>query len=334
MRIRIISIWIFLLIAFSSVAQNKKAKAIIFDSDMGPDYDDVGAITMLHAFADSGYINILATMASTQYEGVAGVFNVLNTYFNRPQLPIGIPRKNGLKLKDGQHWTDTVLANYPHAIKSNAEVPEASELYRKILSRQPDKSVTIITVGFFTNLANLLQSKPDRYSKLSGRDLVRKKVKELISMAGRFPTGKEFNVEKDAAASQIVFGQWPTRILLSGFEIGQKIKVGLALVRNQNISNSPVKDVFRISIPQAKEDSAGRMSWDETAVLIGAKGYQQYYTLKEGKMVVKSDGSNSWLDTGQGHAYLVEKKPFQEVRNEIEKLIQHQPVKKKSQVAK
>ena len=62
--------------------------SVIFDSDMGPDYDDVGAITLLHAFADSGYINILATVASTKYEGVAAVFNVLNTYFRRPELLI------------------------------------------------------------------------------------------------------------------------------------------------------------------------------------------------------------------------------------------------------
>ncbi|MFI5188263.1 MAG: hypothetical protein ACHQF0_16150, partial [Chitinophagales bacterium] len=63
---------------------------IIFDSDMGPDYDDVGAITLLHAFADSGEVKILATIASTKYEGVACVMNVFNTYFNRPDIPIGI----------------------------------------------------------------------------------------------------------------------------------------------------------------------------------------------------------------------------------------------------
>ena len=327
MRTKFFAVGIFLFMILSASAQNKKAKAIIFDSDMGPDYDDVGAITMLHAFADSGYINLLATIASTRYEGVAGVFNSLNTYFNRPNMPIAVPR-NGLELKDFQHWTDTLLANYPHNIKNNSEVPDATELYRKILSTQPDKSVTIVTVGFFTNLSNLLQSGPDKYSKLNGKELVQKKVKELISMAGRFPSGKEFNVERDAAASRVVFSQWPRRILLSGFEIGQKIKVGLPLINNNKIKNSPVKDVFRISIPMAKEDSAGRMSWDETAVLIAVKGYQSYYTLKEGRMIVSEDGSNTWDSEGKGHAHLVEKIPFENVRNEIQKLIQHQPVKK------
>ena len=326
---KIVATGIMFLIVLYSIAQPKKQKAIIFDSDMGPDYDDVGAITMLHAFADSGYIKLLATIASTKYEGVAGVFNVLNTYFNRPDFPIGVPRNKGLELKDWQHWTDTLLAKYPHRIKNNSEVQDATELYRKLLSKQPDKSVTIVTVGFLTNLSNLLLSGPDKYSTLSGKQLVQKKVKELVSMAGRFPSGKEFNVEKDASASQVVFSQWPTRILLSGFEIGQKIKVGLPLIQNEKISNSPVKDVFRISIPQAKEDSAGRMSWDETAVLVAVKGYQPYYTVKEGKMIVEADGSNTWDDQGKAHAHLVEKIPIEQVRNEIQKLIQHQHVTKK-----
>src|SRR5687768_4043322 len=87
--------------------KNEIPVPIIFDSDMGPDYDDVGAITLLHAFADSGYAKILATIASTKYEGVAAVFNVFNTYFKRPAIAIGVPTGKALEIKDNQHWTDT-----------------------------------------------------------------------------------------------------------------------------------------------------------------------------------------------------------------------------------
>jgi hypothetical protein len=110
----------YLLFFFVSVAsgQQKKARSIIFDSDMGPDYDDVGAIAMLHALADSGQAKILATIASTKYDGVAGVFDALNTYFNRPDMPIAVPKGEALTLKDWQHWSDTILARYPHNIKA------------------------------------------------------------------------------------------------------------------------------------------------------------------------------------------------------------------------
>jgi hypothetical protein len=84
----------FLLLASVSITAQKQAApvSIIFDSDMGPDYDDVGAITLLHAFADSGYVKILATVASTKYEGVAAVFDAFNTYFKRPDIEIGVPK--------------------------------------------------------------------------------------------------------------------------------------------------------------------------------------------------------------------------------------------------
>jgi inosine-uridine nucleoside N-ribohydrolase len=298
---------------------------VIFDSDMGPDYDDVGAIAMLHAYADSGYINIAATIASTNYEGVAAVFNVFNTYFKRPGIPIGVPRRNGQNLRDWQHWSDTLIARYPHTIKNNTEAEDAVDLYRRLLAAQPNKSVTIITTGFFTNLSALLQSPGDKYSKLNGQELVEGKVKQLVSMAGGFPTGKEFNIRVDSVASRYVFMHWPTPVILSGFEIGWKIRTGLPIIHNASIQKSPVKDVFRISIPMAKSDSAGRMSWDETAVLVAVKGYAPFYTLKKGTMVVNEDGSSSWSDNGSMHAYLVENNSAELVQAIINSLMMHQP---------
>lgn len=321
---------IFLLLAVVSYGQQKSKKQvnIIFDSDMGPDYDDVGAITILHALADKGEANILATMASTKYEGVARVLNVFNTYFNRPNIPIGVPKGKALELRDWQHWTDTVLAKYPHQVKSNDEVPDAVQLYRKILASQPDNSVTIVTIGFLTNLSNLLNSTADQYSKLNGKQLIKKKVKLLVCMGGRFPSGYEFNVMKDAVASQNVYENWNTPIIFSGFEIGAKVLAGLPLIHNETIKNDPVKDVFRISIPLAKEDSLGRKSWDETAVLVAIEGYSQFYTLHSGRIKVADDGKNTWDDNGNGQAYLVEKVDYKEMEKLINELIMHQPAKK------
>ncbi|MCU0354171.1 MAG: hypothetical protein MUD08_10610 [Cytophagales bacterium] len=46
-----------------SVKNSKPAVNLIFDTDIGPDYDDVGAMAVMHALADSGQVNILATIA-------------------------------------------------------------------------------------------------------------------------------------------------------------------------------------------------------------------------------------------------------------------------------
>ncbi len=320
---RLAALLIILLLAAPGVRAQVR---VIFDTDMGPDYDDVGAITLLHAFADSGKATILATMASNKYQGVAAVIDVFNTWFHRPNIPIGVPKEWAVDEKDWQHWTDTILAKYPHAIRENAQAEDAVALYRRILAKQPDHSVVIITTGFFTNLSNLQQSRGDSSSNLSGKQLVDKKVKKLVSMAGIFPLGHEFNVASDSVASAYVFDHWPTPILLSGFEIGVKIKTGLPLVNNAAIQNSPVKDVFRICLPMAKEDAGGRSSWDETAVLVGVAGYKPWYAVNSGSMHVLPDGSNTWSSSTFGHcSYLVETPKSGQVQNLINDLLMHQP---------
>jgi len=314
-----------LLITASVMGQKKNPASVIFDSDIGPDYDDVGAITILHVLADRGQANILATVASNKYEGIAAVLDVFNTYFKRPDIPIGVPKGKAVALRDPQHWSDSLLAKYPHSIKYNNQVPDAVDVYRKVLSSQPDHSVTIVTVGFFTNLANLLKSNPDQFSKLSGKDLIKRKVKLLVSMGGWFPSGKEFNISTDARSSKESLEQWPTKVIFSGSEIGRNIKTGLPLIHNETIQNSPVKDVFRIAIPQDVQDSAGRMSWDETAVLVAVEGLGPFFNLCAGKIQLKADGSNTWKKGNFAQFYLIQKGDPGKVADTINHLMMEPP---------
>lgn len=312
--------------------QNKKTTVagepvkIIFDSDLGPDYDDVGALAFLHAMADSGKAEILATLSSNKHELVVPSIEVINTYFNRPDLPLGAPKGDGASMGSSQHWADSIVAKYPHITRSTSDAPDAVSVYRKILQGQPDGSVTIITVGFLTNLGNLLKSTADENSPLTGKELVEKKVKKLVSMAGWFPKGKEFNIYIDSTASKYVFENWPGEVIFTGFEIGRDIFTGLRLM-NSPAMNSPVKDVFRISIPFSSEDSNGRMSWDETAVLIGVYGTEGFFDTRRGTILINTDGSNEWKDDPSGkHMYVIQKMPVQEITRFIEDRMMHIPV--------
>src|SRR6478609_1756840 len=131
------------------MAQKHKPVNIIFDTDIAPDYDDVGAMALLHAFADKGEAKILATISCNAFETTAPTLSVLNTYFKRPGIPIGIT-KNALPNKScSQQWAQAIIAKYPHTLQSNNQAMDAVKLYRKILSSQPDKSVTVVSVGFF-----------------------------------------------------------------------------------------------------------------------------------------------------------------------------------------
>ncbi len=303
--------------------ETQKPIPVIFDTDCGPDYDDVGALAILHAFADSGYINILATMASNKHELVAPSIDVINTYFGRPDIPIGAPKSDGVNISSSQKWPDSLIVKYPHDLMSTGEAPDAVKLYRKILSEQEDTTVTIISVGFLTNLGNLIMSEPDELSPLSGKKLVEKKIKRWVCMGGKFPEGKEFNIHLDSLKSKIAIEQWPTKIIFSGFEIGEQIKTGLRLIEIP-CENNPVKDVFAISIPQSEKDKNGRMSWDQTAVLIAVKGYEKYFNINTGRFVTFEDGHNEWKDSENGpHAYVVTKMPVPQITELIEDLMMH-----------
>ena len=67
---------------------------------------------------------------------------------------------------------------------------EPVPVLRNALAAAQDGSVVISSVGFLTNLANLLTSPPDEISDLNGQDLVRQKVRLVAVMGGYYPEGK------------------------------------------------------------------------------------------------------------------------------------------------
>jgi pyrimidine-specific ribonucleoside hydrolase len=313
------------LCGLSYVQNNDRPALIIYDTDMGPMIDDVAAIAMLHAFVESGEAELLATVASNSHSTIAQVIDIFNTYFGRPKIPIGVPKGPAVNIIDTPNfnmyggWTDYLANKYPSTIRSNDVAADAVDVYRRVLSNQPDNSVTIVTVGFLTNIADLLASGPDEISDLTGLELVEKKVKLMVSMAGVFPSGREYNLYMDTRASKIAFEYWPTEIIFSGFEIGMNVQTGYPLIQNRDIENSPVRDVFKMKVDR------NRSSFDQTAVLVAVKGVDPYYNLVPGRITVNLDGSNGWDENGEGHYYLVENAETKIIEDLINELIQHQP---------
>ncbi len=72
--------------------------------------------------------------------------------------------------------------------KSPEQIEESVAMYRRLLAASDDGSVTVISLGFATTLADLLSSGGDAISPLTGRELVARKVASLSIMAGSFPT--------------------------------------------------------------------------------------------------------------------------------------------------
>ena len=164
---------------------------------MESDVDDVGAAAVLHTLASRGEAEILATMVSSTNPESAPCLDAINTFYGRPDIPIGVTKGEGVNRKSV--YAKDVAENYPHDVTSPDALPEAALLYRKILAAQPDTSVVIVTVGYVTNLARLLRTEADDFSPLNGLELVRQKVKHYVCMGGRFPkntdTQKKWQLE-------------------------------------------------------------------------------------------------------------------------------------------
>lgn len=312
------------LLCFACSAQS--IPQIIFDTDMGPDYDDVGALAVLHALAASGECEILATIASDRHPSVPPTIEVLNRYFQKPDLPIGMAGSHAPDYVAGNDWNDSLIQRYLPEPDETGNYPSAVEVYRKLLSTAEDKSVTIVTVGFTSNLAELLNSEPDDYSSLAGTELIRKKVKEYVAMAGVFPSGKEFNVMKDSVSSFEVFRHWPTPIMFSGFEVGVKIKTGRKTAESQ-VAGSPVQWAYEYNLRTYGPKEDNRSSWDQTAVLIAVRNPEKYFYVNgPGKFIINRDGTNSWdPDIDAGHYFISHKYPYHKIEETLEELMMHIP---------
>ena len=349
-------------VAFAAVAEPVK---VIFDTDMITDFDDVGALASLHALADAGECEILATISSTRGNASVGAIEVINHYYGRPDIPVGAPKGMGVmgahpgaKVKvdpaaplgekrgnDGGHYKyRKLLADYPGWFRyaDADDAPDANETYRRVLASQPDGSVVICSVGFLTNMRRLLETKPDAISPLDGKALVAKKVKLWVAMACWYPCGKEYNSRWDAESSRIALENWPTPIIFSDFQYGRDCFAGRGIAEMQGPRN-PVKDVFAGNIPSREEirnNSAknllrgygmgGRSAWDQTAVLVAVRGIDPYFNVESGiYRMVGNDGHNEWApDAEHGrHLRITEKLSKAEVGRIIDELMTRKPKK-------
>ena len=284
---------------------------IIFDTDMGNDIDDALALAMLHSLETRGEAKLLAVTITKDNKWAAPYIDAVNTFYGRGDIPIGVVRggktpedNNMIRVPAGRTRADGKPV-YPHDLRDGARAPEAVEVLRRVLAKEADNSVTIVQVGFSTNLARLLDSPPDRHSPFAGAELARRKVRLLSVMAGAFPTGnKEYNVHIDLDAAKRVFDRWPTPVVASGFEIGEAILYPAYSIENHfaYVPDHPVADAYR----NYQKMPYDRPTWDLTSVLYAVRPGENYFGLSApGKIAAVDDGTTRFQASDGGpHRYL------------------------------
>ena len=295
-----------LLLALVSVlpASASTPLRIIFDTDMGNDVDDALALAMLHAFVARGEVKLLAVTVTKDNPWAAEYVQMENEYYGRGSIPVGLVH-NGKEQDDGLYVRQVCEMHHRHPGK----YMDAVELLRKTLAAENDGAVTLIQVGFSTNLARLLDSPPDRYSALNGVDLVRKKVRLLTAMAGNFVNSNpEYNVKIDVPAASRVFTAWPTNMYFSGYEVGEAILYPAVSIENDFPADSPVAQAYKLYAKMPYD----RPTWDLTTVLYDLRPDRGYFDVSPpGNVMVAANGSTHFEPSAQGNRYFLRVSPMQ-----------------------
>lgn len=328
----------------ATVSTPRAAINVIYDTDMWADLDDVLALAMLHALEDRGEIKLLAVTISTNSGSSAPYVDLINTFYGRPSIPLGIIHE-GMDVQVFRTrfpeltWPFTTYTQqvaesaredgsrrYPRRLNVDDTVPDAVPLLRKTLAAQGDNSVVMIQVGFSTNLARLLRSGHDENSQLKGYDLVARKVQRLVVMAGLFnettnAAGKplrkgspEGNLRADPGSAQELFAKWPTPVIVSGLEIGLAMPYHPRdIARDYSyVPDHPITESFRsfcaeMEVTKQWSCALTHSSADLTAVLYAARPDRDYFSVSNpGRIIVQDDGGSGFVESPTGrHRHLV-----------------------------
>lgn len=300
---------LFHLLLFSTVAAAQPAR-IIFDTDMANDCDDTGALAVLHALADKGEAEILAVVTNRKdpSNASAAACAAINRYYGRPEIPIGTD-KDGATIRGGRpsSFAPVLRDEFPHDAKPDDEMPDALLVLRRVLAAAADQSVTYCSVGALSNLEDLLRSKPDEISALSGEELIEKKIKLTVIMGGGFPrtVNPETNIKLDPASAVTVVNNWRGPILWQGYEVGAAIITGWELEKAPK--TNPVRRAFELRMHHGAPALAhGKPSHDQATVLLAVRGPQPelWDVIDKGRVIFDSDGHCQWSrDLAKAHRY-------------------------------
>ncbi|MDB5103484.1 MAG: Inosine/uridine-preferring nucleoside hydrolase [Fibrobacteres bacterium] len=258
---------------------------LIFDCNIGFAVDDAAALTLLHAMADHGEARILAVGTTNPTFASPSVLDAIDTYHGRGNVPVGAWK--GEAPAAGNGYDQQIASEFPHDLPAWDSVPDAAAVYRRALEGQPDGSTVLVCTGDVRNAWALLRA---------SRDLVARKVKSLVLVGGKYPSGREYNfaagIARDTLPNMIreLVEGWPGPIRFVGTETGDDMATGGCLASAG--TGGPLKRIYdlRLTAPNYI-----RPSTDLISVMVAVRGPRTYWDLvSEGGNVIGEDGSNVW----------------------------------------
>ena len=135
---------------------------LIVETDMGNDIDDALAFDLIYKAMDDGRVDLLAIGNHKLSPTATDYIDILNTWYGYPDIPLAQSPTPVLN-DHAPDYTAAVCAmtredGSPAFARSKTpeQIEDPVTLYRRTLAAQPDRSVTVLSLGFATELAKLL----------------------------------------------------------------------------------------------------------------------------------------------------------------------------------
>ncbi len=280
---------------------------VIYDTDMGPDVDDVLALAVLHNYADQGLVEIGAVTVSRNSEPGARYSDAVNTFYGRPDIPIGIHKSSYVDFDDSILFT-VKADSWPQDLDA-ANIEDGFKLQRRVLADalEAGREVIIVQTGFSGNLSDLLKSEPDDISDLNGIDLVTEAVSFLSVMAGATELGfVEFNIKRDIGSARYLFWKWPTKLVLSPFELGDVLHYPYSSITSDYnwTERHPVREAYEYKDLSWHRDAPpyyDMKSWDLTSIMYAVEPDSPRFKISEAGLVVVAEDGRTSFRPGEGN---------------------------------
>ncbi|KAF8530063.1 hypothetical protein BU17DRAFT_59841 [Hysterangium stoloniferum] len=256
--------------------------------------DDVGAFALANTFQYCGKARILGVVSGLSLRILAAyvslpfaevnsryavpAMDAINTWYCHPGIPFA--RNHTLTNETAEPNVDpaqnpvfvTTLADpakFPQSLQDNS-IKLPLDFYRETLSKAKDHSITILGIGFMQNLDAL-------YHSPGGKELIQRKVRELVVQGGDFgpnffdpgPNRAGYNLAINITAAKVL-EEWPSPVTFLGSNIGRAVITGQVLEKTP--ANNPVRVAYEIYHNGTNVENG---SWDLLATYFGVLGLKE-----------------------------------------------------------
>jgi inosine-uridine nucleoside N-ribohydrolase len=289
---------------------SKPPVGVIIDTDFGNRIDDALALAVLYGLDGKNECRVVSVTISKPNLRAAAAAEVIGRFYAGAvsgnfgaigrNLPIGLA-DHGAKPEDTAILKGILDSKkYEHGVHSLNDTAEPHAVMRNALTAQFDQNAIVICAGPATNLAMLLD--------LHGaKSWIERKARYLVIMGGDFSgSGKpESNFAADVKAARKVLAEWPTEIIVAGFEVGSALPFpGASIEKDFAWSHAhPVVDAYRAADTMPYD--AG--TWDVTAVLQAVRPGEKYFKLSDPGVIQLADNGASTFTAKSGgkHRHLI-----------------------------